>query len=185
MDSDPARDTGSWIDRWTVGAFYSANDEVSRYTNEDPWTLRTLKTNFHSKNVALFGQISHDISEQTRVIIGLRGEKIDIEGDGFSSKFRKGSGTYDPTSTLTPQFDDTLIGGKLTLEHDLSSRELLFVTLSRGYKSGGINIDARINPTTDPLTYATETLWNFEAGLRGNWADGRISGEVTGFYLQR
>lgn len=185
LDSDPARDTGSWIDRWTVGAFYSANDEVSRYTNEDPWTLRTLKTNFHSKNVALFGQISHDISEQTRVIIGLRGEKIDIEGDGFSSKFRKGSGTYDPTSTLTPQFDDTLIGGKLTLEHDLSSRELLFVTLSRGYKSGGINIDARINPTTDPLTYATETLWNFEAGLRGNWADGRISGEVTGFYLQR
>ena len=185
LDSDPARDTGTWIDRWTVGAFYSATDEVSRYTNESPWSLRTLKTTYHSKNTALFGKINHDISGQTRVIFGLRGETIDIDGDGFTSKFRKGSATYDPTTTLTPQFDDTMIGGKLTLEHDLSPRELLFVTLSRGYKSGGINIDARIDPTTDPLTYDTETLWNFEAGLRGNWADGRVSGELTGFYLQR
>jgi len=185
LDSDPARDAGTWIDRWTVGAFYSATDEVSRYTNESPWSLRTLKTAYHSTNTALFGQVSHDISEQTRVIFGLRGETIDIDGDGFTSKFRKGSGTYDPTTTLTPQFDDTMIGGKLTLEHDLSPRELLFVTLSRGYKSGGINIDARIDPSTDPLIYDTETLWNFEAGLRGNWADGRVSGELTGFYLQR
>ncbi len=186
LDSDPARGTGGWIDRWTVGAFYSGTDEVSRYTNEDPWTLRTLKTNYHSRNTALFGQISHDLSEQTRVIVGLRGEKIDMDGDGFSSKYRKGPpGSFDPTTTITPRFDDTLLGGKLTLEHDLSSRELLFVTLSRGYKSGGINIDARIDPTTDPLTYETETLWNFEAGVRGNWAEGRVSGEVTGFYLKR
>ncbi len=186
LDSDPARKTGSWIDRWTVGAFYSATDEDSLYTNEDPWTLRTLKTNYHSQNFAVFGQVSHDVSDQTRVIFGLRGEKIDMDGNGFSSKFRKGPlGTYDPTTLITPQFADTLFGGMITLEHDLSTNQLLFATLTRGYKAGGINIDARIDPTTDPLTYETETLWNFEAGLRGNWNEGRLTGEITGFYLLR
>lgn len=185
LDSDPGHESDSWIDRWTLGAFFSANDEVSRYTNDNPWSMRTVKTTYHSKNTAVFGQISHDFSPQTRMILGLRGESIEVDGDGFTVKFSKGSGTYGPVTNLNPVFDDTLIGGKITLEHDLSSNELLFVTLSRGYKAGGINIDARIDPTTDPLTYETETLWNFETGVRGNWMEGRLSGEVTGFYLQR
>jgi|UniRef100_UPI00404A9361 iron complex outermembrane recepter protein len=185
LDSEKSRDTGSGLKRWTLGAFYNATDEVSRYTNEDPWTLRSLKTTYHAKNTALFGQVGFDLGASARLIVGLRGEQIKMEGDGLSRKFRKGPGTYDPIGTLTPQFDDTLIGGKFTLEHDLSDHELAFVSLTRGYKAGGINIDARINPATDPLTYDTETLWNFEAGLRGNWIDRRLTGEVTGFYLQR
>ena len=185
LDSVADRDAGSWINRWTLGVFYSATDEVSRYTNEDPWTLRSLKTTYHAKNTAWFGQISHDLNQITRLIVGLRGEQIDLEGDGTGRKFRKGPGTYDPTVTLLPEFDDILFGGKVILEHDLSDHELAFVSLTRGYKAGGINIDARINPVTDPLTYETETLWNFEAGVRGHWMDRRLTGEVTGFYLQR
>lgn len=185
LDSEPGNETRSWINRWTLGAFYSATDEVSRYTDDDPWTLRSLKTTYHAKNAAVFGQISHNFSDATRLIVGLRGERIDMNGDGASYKFRKGSGIYDSVGTLAPNFDDTLIGGKITLEHDLSDHELAFVSVSRGYKAGGINIDARIDSATDPLTYATETLWNYEVGVRGNWWEHRLTGEVTGFYLQR
>ena len=84
-----------------------------------------------------------------------------------------------------PSSDDTLFGGKLTLEHDLSGHELAFVSVTRGYKAGGINVDARIDLASDPLTYDTETLWNWEAGVRGHWLGERLTGEVTAFWLQR
>ncbi len=182
LDSDPA--TGS-DRRWTIGAFYSDTDEFSRYTNDNPWGHAGLKTVYRSANTALFGQLGHDLSPRTRLIAGLRAERIKMVGDSAATSVDLTTGLADPTVFIRPAFSDTLIGGKLTLEHDLSDHELAFVSLTRGYKAGGINVDARIDITADPLTYATETLWNWEAGVRGHWAGGRLTGEATVFWLAR
>jgi len=184
LDSEPDATAANWVKRWTLGAFYSDVGEWSRYTDEDPWDLRGLKTTYHAKNTALFGQIQHDLTPATHLIVGLRGERIDLSGDGLKTRYEKWSGNLRTPVSIAPSFDDTLVGGKLTLEHDLSDHELGFVSLTRGYKAGGINVDARIDVTADPLTYDTETLWNWEAGLRGHWF-GQLTGEVTAFYTQR
>lgn len=185
LDSDPTAKGDGAISRWTLGAFYSDTDEVSRYTNTDPGNVRGLKTVYHAKNTALFGQVGHDFSAGTRLIAGVRVERIALDGEGIKTRYRAGPGTFDPVVTLRPEFSDTLVGGKLTLEHDLNANALVFVSVTRGYKAGGINVDARIDPTADPLTYDTETLWNYEAGVRGHGIDGRLTSEVTAFYLQR
>lgn len=184
LDSEPGAPAG-WISRWTLGAFYSDVDETSRYTDTDPGNIRGLKTAYHSANAALFGQLGHDFTPRTRLVAGLRVEQLRMDGDGTKTRYRAGRGTFDPVVVIAPAFDDTLVGGKLTLEHELSDHELAFASLTRGYKAGGINIDARINPAVDPLTYGTETLWNGEAGLRGHWLDQRLTGEFTAFYLRR
>ncbi|MBX3737882.1 MAG: TonB-dependent receptor [Candidatus Didemnitutus sp.] len=184
LDSEPGHAL-SWIDRWTAGAFYSDIDERSRYTDEDPWDLRGLKTVYRSKNTALFGQVQHDFSPATRLVVGLRGEHITMDGSGLKTRYEKWSGNWRAPVTVLPSFSDTLLGGKVTLEHDLDAHTLAFASLTRGYKAGGINVDARIDIGTDPLTYGTETLWNWEAGLRGHWLDNRATGELTAFYLAR
>ncbi len=173
------------IDRWTLGAFYSETRETGAYTDEDPSNLRGLRTRYHGENVALFAQAAHDFSPTTRLTLGLRTERVDLDGRGTKTRFRKTRGTFDPVATFAPSFDDTLLGGKITLEHDLSAHEHAFVSVTRGYKAGGINLDARISPPADPLTYGTETLWNYEAGLRGHWLDRKLTGEFTAFYLAR
>jgi outer membrane receptor protein involved in Fe transport len=147
--------------------------------------VRGLRTAYHAANTALFGQVGHDFSPRTRLIAGLRAERITMDGDGTRTRFRKGPGTFDPVAVLRPEFRDTLVGGKLTLEHDLADGRLAYASVTRGYKAGGINVDARINPASDPLTHATETLWNFEAGLRGAWLGGRLTGDFTAFHLVR
>ena len=185
LDSVAARQAAGWIDRWTVGAYFSRTDEDSAYTNEDPGNLRGLRTDYAARNVAVFGQVSHDFSARTRLLVGVRAENLELEGRGVRTRFRKSRGTYDPIATFAPQFDDTLLGGKITLEHDLSAQHLAFASITRGYKGGGINVDARINPPADPLTYETEYLWNYEVGLRGSWLEQRLVGEVTAFHLQR
>jgi iron complex outermembrane receptor protein len=185
LDSALTHEALGWIDRWTLGAYFSKTDEDSAYSDTDPDNIRGLKTTYHADNVALYGQLAHDFSAHTRVVLGLRAERVDLHGRGTKTRYRASGGTYDPVVTFAPAFGDTLLGGKITLEQDLTANVLAFASATRGYKSGGINIDARISPPADPLTYATERLWNYELGLRGNWLDHRLTGEVTAFYLDR
>ncbi|MFZ5496451.1 MAG: TonB-dependent receptor [Verrucomicrobiota bacterium] len=184
LDSAPGESAGG-LDRWTLGAFYSDTEEFSRYTNTDPWNVRGLRTTYRAKNTALFGQAGRDLSPRTRLVAGLRLERIEVGGDGTKTRYRASSNRHDPVVATRPAFSDSLVGGRLALEHDLGANALGFVSLTRGYKAGGINVDARINPATDPLTYGTETLWNAEAGLRGHALAGRFTGEVTAFWLRR
>jgi outer membrane receptor protein involved in Fe transport len=185
LDSAATRAAWGWIDRWTVGAYFSTTREKSVYTNEDPGNLRGLRTHYDAGNFALFGQAAHDFYSRTRLIVGLRTEHLDLKGQGTRTRFRAARNAFDPEVSFQPDFDDTFLGGKLTLEHDVNDHQLAFASITRGYKGGGINIDARISPPADPLTYETEYLWNYEAGFRGHWFEQRLRGEVTVFHLQR
>lgn len=185
LDSVLTRGAFGAIDRWTLGAFYAALAEDSVYTNTDPGNVRGLRTRYDSDQFALFGQAAHDFSPRTRLILGVRVERVDMSGRGTKTRFRKTRSTFDPAVTFTPAFDDTLLGGKFTLEHDLAGNLLGFASLTRGYKAGGVNLDARINPPADPLTYGTEMLWNTEVGLRGSWLERTLTGEITAFSLER
>lgn len=185
LDSTLTRDALGWIDRWTLGAFYSNTDETSAYTNTDPGNIRGLRTAYEGDNLATFAQIAHDFTATTRLVVGLRSERVTLDGRGTKTRFRTARNAFDPAVTFAPSFHDTLVGGKITLEHDLSANHLVFGSVTRGYKAGGVNIDARISPPADPLTYDTETLWNYEVGLRGNWLDHALTGELTAFYLDR
>ncbi|MDP2137608.1 MAG: TonB-dependent receptor, partial [Candidatus Didemnitutus sp.] len=185
LDSEPGRRALNWINRWTLGAYFTRTEEQSTYRNEDPGNLRGLDSDYEATGTAVFGQVAHDFTQRTRAIFSLRAERVAVAGEGTKSRLRKSRGTHDPVVTLRPRFDDTLFGGKITFEHSLSERALAFASLTRGYKAGGVNLDARINPASDPLTYGTEQLWNYEIGLRGNGLDQRLRGEITVFHLVR
>lgn len=170
------------IDRWTLGAFVGVTDETSDYLRGEldgasSTRVPRLATDFTSRNYAVFGQAGHDLTKRDRFILGLRLEHVDASADSLNPR----NGV-----SFSPEFSDTMFGGKITYEHDLNDRLLGFASIARGYKAGGLNVDAReIDPATDPLTVDTEDLWNYEIGMRGNWFDGRLTSAITGFYLQR
>jgi outer membrane receptor protein involved in Fe transport len=174
LDSVDADDAAGWIDRWTLGAYFSRLDEASAFATD---RVRSTRSDYRADNFALFGQAAHDFTVRTRIILGLRAEYVDQQ----SAVDKDASGTVD----FRPAFADTLTGGKLTLEHDLSPRQAVFASAARGYKTGGVSVDANINPTSDPLRFGTETLWNFEAGLRSRWLGDCLLGEVTAFHVER
>lgn len=180
-------ETDAWVRRWTLGVFFSELDETSRFVDERAANLRYVNTDYLASTKALFGQVGGDLSDSTRLILGMRVEHVDVRGEGDRFRFNKGPGTITHVAVLPRvDFDDVLVGGKITLEHDFSERQMGFASIARGYKAGGVNVDPRINPAAgDPRTYGTETLWNFEAGLRGSYFDGRLSGDLTAFHIRR
>ena len=171
--------------RWTLGLHGARLEEESRYTNEDPGNLRGLTTDYAARQLSLFTQTAWSLGAAGRLVAALRLERVAQDGAGTRTRFRKSRGTFDPAVTFRPRFSDTLPGGKLTWERDLPAGGLLFASVTRGHKAGGVNVDARINPPADPLTYRTETLWNWEAGVRGQALERRLTGGLTAFLLQR
>ncbi len=170
------------VDRWTLGAYVGLLDETSDIDYRDMWSSPEwpvlADSNYESENFALFGQVEQSLSEDTRVILGLRGEYYAIEA--ASEGLYYGS----PLPSGRGKESGTVFGGNLTLENDLADNHLLFATLARGYKAGGANIAAFLEEG-DPLTYGDETLWNYEIGLRSRWRDGALTSTLTAFYLDR
>lgn len=181
LDSHEGAESLGWIDRWTLGAFFGYVDETTDYDNTSPSRVKTLETDYRAENFALFGQVGHDLDESNRLVLGLRAEHMHLRGFGLSGR----DGVADGPA-VRPESNDLMFGGKLAFEHDVNDDLMLFASVARGYKSGGINNDSRIDLVGgDPLTYDNETLWNYEIGARTTAFDGRLRANYTAFYLDR
>lgn len=173
LDSAAERDAAGVIDRWTLGVYAARLEEQSYFYKSTPRFL----TDYVADSYSVFGQTGHDLGARTRLTLGARYERV--ENDGKLNQLRVGRPDF------TSAFSDDLLGGKITLEQDLSDRHLLYASVGSGYKVGGVNYDANLNPTTDPLTYGTERLLNYEAGWRGAWRERSLTTEVTVFRMER
>jgi len=175
--------------RWTIGAYYQNLNEDTDvlYRDGDPsggeWDYGqvNVSSNYETETAAIFAQLSHAFSETTRLIVGLRLENHQVTFDSRSDEEGYYQGyLYDGIS----ENEDTVFGGKLTLEHDLSADSMVFASIAKGYKAGGANSGTFTSPEF-PAVYDHETLWNFETGLRSWLVDNSISLQITGFYLYR
>jgi outer membrane receptor protein involved in Fe transport len=104
---------------------------------------------------------------------------------------------YDAATT------DNALSGTLGLRYEFSSDATAYLTYSRGFKAGGVNLDGNAagtvanNPAVDgrpldptpgvpnrPLdpTYRPEKIDGFEAGLKLRWLDGRARTSMAAFY---
>jgi outer membrane receptor protein involved in Fe transport len=165
INSVDQQDALGFIDRWTTGMYYESLQENTVTTG-----FGDFETDYASETVSLYGQAPHEFGEGTRLTLGLRVESYDLDTE---MDFREDAG-----------FEDTLVGGKLTFEHDLNPAHTAFASIARGYKAGGVNIYPFIDPAL-PVTYDTEYLWNYELGLRSTWFDGAVLSQITFFYLDR
>jgi len=72
---------------------------------------------------------------------------------------------------------------KLGVEKDLTQQNMLFATVSTGFKAGGFNQSATATPgSTQALAYDPETLTAFELGSRNRFLDERLQINAEAFY---
>lgn len=161
---------------WVAGLYYQSRDVD--LTRQYTWQSKDFTSSYQTQNVALFGQYEHNIDEKTRLITGLRLERY--------------QGDYLDNNGFSKETDDTMLGGKLALEHDVKDRTMIYTSLSRGYKAGGINGEALAKAQDDGLEidvnnhyFAPEYLWNAEFGVKGISLDNRTVLRLTAFYMYR
>jgi len=183
VSSVEQNDALGWIDRWTVGTYFNHLAEDTTTSYRDYGGSANADYKYETDSYSIFGQIAHDFSGETRLIIGLRYEYHTVDTNTNSAE---DSGPwYDGTLTNEDSNQSSsLWGGKITLEHDLTAEQMVFTSFTRGYKAAGAN-GGIFREAGDPLTYDDETLYNFEVGLRSEWLDASVISQVTAFYQYR
>ena len=76
-------------------------------------------------------------------------------------------------------FDYSELLPKVTVGYHITERFMTYVSVAKGYKSGGFNRSF----VTDSMTYEPEYTWNYEVGVKTAWLDNRLQVNATLFYV--
>ncbi len=126
------------------------------------------------ENQALFGQATYDVTDQLRLIGGLR-----YSHDHVSYSLSRVS-TVPAGAGIQPSFsgaesaDKNGVSGKAGLEYQINSNEMLYATYSRGYKGPSLN-DFYSENTINKGTIAPETSNNYEIGAKSQFFGHRLT----------
>ena len=152
---------------WVLGLFVL--DKNVDFTRDYTYAGGLFTSDFGADRVALYGELATDLAASWRVSLGLRAEQHES----------------DYTDSADVQFapEDNMTGGRLLIERSLDSGNLLYASLTRGYKAGGFNTDGTLD--ADLRLFDPETLWNMEIGFKGSLINDRLGLSAALFRMQR
>lgn len=169
---------------WVLGLYYyDKSVQLTRdYFNWDLGQPSIFNSDYDSNHVAIYGELTQHWSDRVSTITGLRVERYDND--------------YLDSRGITAEPEDTMVGGNFSVRYQASDDSYLYATLARGYKAGGVNgealgkaedqgLEELENYLLDRSTFAPETLWSTEFGVKGSSADGRLTSRVSAFYHWR
>lgn len=168
--------TGNWV----AGIYYQNRDvDLERqYT----WLASPFSSTYETSNVAVYGQVATPIGPKTTLITGLRVEQY--------------QGDYTDSNGFIEDTDDVMVGGKIALEYQVIDRTMLYTSITRGYKAGGINSEALAKAKDEGLnlsadffqqhtSFDPEYLWSGEFGVKGSSLDDKFTLRLAAFYMHR
>ena len=122
-----------------------------------------------SKSTALFGQTDIHLNEQVALVVGGR-VNTDRKEVGIirPNGFREGD-----------DVDWDEFTWKLGINYFVHDDLMLYANAATGYKGGGYNSRATLPQNVGP--YQPETLLAYEAGMKGDFADGRVRVNTAAF----
>lgn len=154
---------------WTAGAYYLKED-ADWIINVRVATLfsQIIQSQIETETKALFGQGTYHFSDLFAATAGVRYSE---EEKTFDTSVALPPGSLDHATeswyTVTPK-----VGFEVRPNED----QLVYFTVSEGFKSGGYNA-SQISPAFDP-----EELRAYEIGFKSSWLDESLFANITTFY---
>ncbi|MBN8886769.1 MAG: TonB-dependent receptor [Rudaea sp.] len=73
---------------------------------------------------------------------------------------------------------------KVSLQWHVTDSAMLYGAVSKGYRVGGVQwgVSGLFTTMQAPPTFKTDTIWNYEIGLRSRWLDNTLQVDATAFY---
>ena len=121
------------------------------------WGNAGLSTPHKSETLAIYGQATYVLSEELRLVGGLR--------------YNTDDKSFTPDGDLTTSWDDSNLLWKAVVEFDLEPDTMVYGGISTGTRTGGRN-DNRVVSRGAPATYDNEDVISYEAGYKTTLMEG-------------
>lgn len=187
---------------WTVGAFYRDQDlnatQTSLLVGFEAWAddffgnpdLIIQDQDFgyerdeNFTDLSIFGEITWHASDTFHLTLGMRWFENEFENDTYMQvgAWDPGIFNFEDSAFFDGKEDDTLL--KVNAAWDLSDSQMLYATVSEGYRRGGSNAVPLVGFfAEDPgwQQYGPDSVTNFELGLKGS--TDRLRYNVAAFYV--
>lgn len=156
---------------WLLGVYaMNLKEDNQLYSEYNTLPDEVLDSEYEATNYALFGQLDTDLGSDYALSVGLRLERRNSHYSDTNND------NFDPSETMW--------GGHIAVSKVLNDSHNAYVRVARGYKAGGFNMTLPVE-LNDKKEFSTETLYNYEIGLKSHWLAGLIDTSLALFYMDR
>ncbi|GHT08552.1 TonB-dependent receptor [Bacteroidia bacterium] len=173
--------SGSWY-KWLFGvfAFRQAidNDVTTEYkaANYDTQKLYDIPTS----GISFYHQsILNDLFiDRLSLTLGARYDYEKASNDYVA--YKNTSAGQEQTDAFDSQLHFSQVTPKMALQYTLPTSKMLYVSVSKGYKTGGFNSSFERD---EDRSFDPEYSWNYEIGSKLSFWDDRLKSEICLFYI--
>jgi iron complex outermembrane receptor protein len=150
------------------------------------------------KEPALFGELTYDFTSALKGTVGARWSQIKTTAGGYiegsvtesNADYYAGIGQIiDPTTTTT----ENSVTPKAQLDYHIDHDVMVYATAAKGFRPGGLvpSVPAALCESQLPTgvnvnqtrQYASDSLWNYELGMKSSWLENRLTVNASAFYI--
>lgn len=156
-------------------------DSANLYTES---SLLYAVTTPKAQERALFFDVSDTFWDDLDVSVGARFYSTEVKG-GFrgSGVLARAVNNGQNVDASNNQIAEKGVSPRITATYHFTDDLSLYTQASRGFRFGGLQ-SVPSSPTNGvPPVYKSDTLWNYELGLRTNWFDNTLTFDFTAFYV--
>ncbi len=129
------------------------------------------------QQTALFAEVSYDISDQFTLRVGSRWSEYKRDtSDAFYYPFK-----LDESENTRSKVDDSI--HKVALQYQIDDDRMVYALYSQGFRLGGQNGPRAVASGFVNQTYDSDTLDNYELGIKSQWFDNRLQVNSQLFHM--
>lgn len=132
---------------------------------------------------AAFVNADYKFTDRLTLTVGVRytkeKKKLDFEQQGYTF----GPLNYPTIPRSIDRFSDNDLSPTASLKYEFTPDINAYVTVSRGFKAGGWNPDITKRSTAREIRFDAEKVTNYEAGLKTQFFDRRLTVNLTGYHM--
>ncbi len=167
---------------YVIGLYANDSSEHYKYQFPSVWYGDSSNnSDYDTDRYALYGEYEYAVSSRLTLVAGARLERFEDE--------------YHNSYGFSSDNNDTLWNAKLSARYDLDDNTMVYTTIARSAKPGGVNTTATANQpfmspvfqdfTQGKLSFDDESLLNTEIGIKTVQFDQRLSLSAALFYTDR
>ncbi len=174
---------------WSGGVIFArdrgSQDQFTFAGNEAPLGLQpdqqvtSSGSEGEMKSYAAYGEIFYDLTDRLQLKLGARLSREEVDQLTFRTSgdppvitaFADGSTKY------------TDFSPSMSLTYNITDDVSVYGTVSRAYKSGGVQTNIALAEEGEREDFDEEVLWNYEIGLKSELFDRRLRLNAAAFYM--
>lgn len=157
------------------GLYFSDSDNDRAFTRAPTLSPARWEASAGNRTLAAFTQADYKLTPATRLNAGLRYNRETIDVD-FTNRIPATPTRFAGKNT------DSVVTGKLALQHDVARNVMVYGSYATGYKGAGYDISTGFDQSRVRLPVAPETSKAYEIGLKSRFLRNRLQVNATAFH---